>query len=122
MKVLCARTELVDAERASIGLPPNAGYPLQEGTQYVVFALHHIGGRIWYTLAATDDYLFDAPASLFHVVEANVSALWKVVVGSDSLSLGPPEMAEVGFLERLVEGDPRAVEIFQYLRSQLESE
>lgn len=120
----------------SVNIEPRAGYdrstefPLTVGRTYVVFALTIFLGTAWYYVMDDDGLAWPTwmPSSLFEVTDGAVPSSW--VVGYFRFSqedqrplLSFPEWAtDHGFYERLVDGDPEALNVFQRRREELEAE
>ena len=111
----------------SSGFTERTDFPLSLGRTYHVFALTLFLGGTWYFVLDDDnlDWPVWAPAELFEIVDGSLPVGWRVGEVRGDRGLYPvisfEEWADdPGFYERLVDGEPRTVEIFKRRRAEIE--
>lgn len=98
------------------------------GREYVVYGLVFRDNCLWYQIChdENDTYPYPYPAELFDLTDSSFSRHWAIngtnndriefFVSSDRI------VNEVGYLERLIDGDQDAEEAFFVYRSKIEEE
>lgn len=111
--------ELDDELRNALGLPPNAGYPLEVGKQYAVFGLTIAGDRVWLAIEQEEEErVLMAPLDLFEILDRRVSNTWEFFVhDGGTILIEPPGLSTIGFVEDLYDGEPSAREAFRRMKS-----
>lgn len=112
------------------GYDESTEFPLTIDRAYTVFALTVFLGSAWYYVLDDDgnDWPTWAPSALFDVLDGAIPSSWIVGYSRASVEnqfplISFPEWAtDATFYERLVDGDPRAVEIFASRRQEIESD
>jgi hypothetical protein len=102
------------------GLGSESVFPLTAGRLYVVYAIFIRFDSFWFQIQDDDEWPYPIayPAPLFEVVSGRISALWRFALTpshADHVALFAPEawVADPFFYDRLTDGHPTEVAVFQ---------
>ena len=103
------------------------GYlPLKVGNVFVVYGLVFRDNCLWYLLCVSegDESPTPYPAEVFEILNAHPSRFWTVTEkdnGNSEFYLSFKEWSK-SFFERLIDGDPEAVNLFSNYRDKMDNE
>ena len=137
MKVCCKLNNINDLREKGLYDRISKYFHLSDGmlnltlnAQYTVYGVLFRENAPWYYLCNDydDEYPRPFPAELFQVVEPQFSSSWVLSThntrkGDVCCSLVFDEWADdPGFYERLIEGEPQAIALFQKYRKLIDNE
>jgi len=100
--------------------------PLVIGRDYIVYGVLFREGQPWFLVCEEDDDDYPKPhfGELFALVDDRIPPDWSLSVEENNVgrvSVLPSKWArDARFLEKLVDGDPVAVEGFRHMKQELE--
>lgn len=110
------------------GYDRSTEFPVTVGRDYCVFAMTVFLGSIWYYILDDNNTEWPTwtPSALFDIADGSLPTSWKVGYYRSSIEdqtalISFPEWADdYRFYERLVDGEPEAVEVFARRRREAE--
>ena len=96
---------------------------LEKGGEYCVYGITFRDNTPWYyiCLGEDDDSPTAYPANLFSISDGRLSSYWRLSVNEPSLVI-EDWASDPSFYERLVDGDPLAIQSFRRFRALMDTE
>ncbi|WP_253306892.1 hypothetical protein [unidentified bacterial endosymbiont] len=126
MKVICLANKLSKDQKKQLGIVEENDfkYPFEEGQIYTVLGMTNNlieNGSI--TLEMPYFYIFPTPLCLFNVIDDRPSKYWKIKkISEHQIAFRPEEFYQKYFHDRLSDGDPEFIDIYQKVLEKLEKE
>jgi len=112
MIVRCIRREPTLPQSVRLGphyRPGEQEFPVELGSQYVVYGLRLWGSGAWIDIENDVGYLVTVPLCLFEVVDGRVPTIWLLHVDDDGdIALLPEAFHEPFFMSDLADGKTEA--------------
>lgn len=122
----CTKTRLADLSKADREYCERYIHldevDLEVGRQYVIFGVFFREARPWFLICGAEDDQYPIPqfSGMFELVDGRVPSAWSLTLRRGNLGsvaiLPEPWAADPDFLEKLVDGEPKAVAEFSEIR------
>lgn len=129
MKVRCLANTLTDEQKIELSIPITGGprHEIQPGNLYTVLGITVIVGSDYQNGAIfeikDDSNSIDAiPACLFEVVDSRSSSFWRAKIDGTALLLWPKEFYTDYFHDKLTDGEPEFMKLFERVVDRMENE